>query len=159
ILDALERALSPLGCRLSLIAPDSLLWELDPSKRFHHVSDPREGPARALACAAEASSAAWLFACGGDQPNLDAALLIRLIGQADRGVEAVVLEVDGVRHPLGALYRRAALLTLTSPPTSLHGILERVRTIAIADTSFAPVIDDADTPEDADRLRLRVREF
>jgi ribosomal-protein-alanine acetyltransferase len=156
ILEATARALEASAGRILLVAPVELLAVLDPGHRFVQIADPRVGPARALACAAEASRAEWLLAVGGDQPNLDASLPGRLSCEVRDDVDAVVFEVRGARQPLGAFYRRSAILELPSRPSSLQEILDRLRTSQIADDAFASLLDDADTPEDAERLGLAV---
>jgi ribosomal-protein-alanine N-acetyltransferase len=160
ILEGIDRALSPLCARTLLVAPADLLPVLDPEARFVDVADEGEGPARALMTAAAAARAEWLFVVAGDQPRMSAALWARLAGETTRdAVDAVVAEVDGRRQPLGALYRRAALVALSELPTSLQGMLDRLRTRVVDALALGAeecaAFEDADTPADATRLSLK----
>ncbi len=71
---------------------------------------PGGGPLRAFLSACAAIHAQRIFAVAGDQPRLDARLLLALAAAWRAGDEAVVPQHDGRIEPLVALYSRRAIL-------------------------------------------------
>jgi molybdopterin-guanine dinucleotide biosynthesis protein A len=71
---------------------------------------PGRGPLHAFLAACARVRARRLFAIGGDQSRIDAAVMLRLAAAWQSGDEAAVPAHDARIEPLGALYDRSAAL-------------------------------------------------
>jgi molybdopterin-guanine dinucleotide biosynthesis protein A len=71
---------------------------------------PGRGPLHAFLGACARVRARRIFAVGGDQPRIDAAVMLRLAAAWESGDEAAVPAHDNRIEPLGALYDRRAVL-------------------------------------------------
>lgn len=69
---------------------------------------PEQSPAVGLASGLRAVSTPWAFVASCDLPFL-APEAIRLLARLARGWDAAVPEVDGIRHPLHAVYAASCL--------------------------------------------------
>jgi molybdopterin-guanine dinucleotide biosynthesis protein A len=111
-----------------------------------------------LLLAAEQRGAELALALACDLPRLDAALLRRLLNEAD-DAGALVVAQQGVRNPLIARYRVATTLpaaraALDAGKRSLQAVLDRladgVQALPLTPAEGA-LVDDWDYPEDVQR--------
>lgn len=162
LLEHLEQVLSPRVARVVLVAPQSFHARLSAHSGAQLFEDRGRGPGEALLDTARAVGEPWLFLVAGDQPEPSVALFDRLVSLAGDAVDAVVVREGSTRYPAYALYRRAALLSLTRVETargvSLHGVLDALE-LAELEVSELPseeqrALGDVDEPADLERYAL-----
>jgi ribosomal-protein-alanine N-acetyltransferase len=163
LLDSIASRFEPAVHSVVIAAPESLRDQLDPRRRFSFVHDRREGPCAALMEAAAALSSEWILLVGVDQPRAGPELLRRLWRERTPSSEAVVVRVGEKREPLGALYKRAALVAhrgVLAPFASLQSLLDRVQVTLVDERELTQqeraALIDVDTLDDVRALGLSV---
>ena len=114
------------------------------------LTDPGEGPARALAAAAAVVSSDWMAAVAGDLVAPDLGLLGYLAEHRRAAVDGVLPVVDGFDQSLFALYRTTALRE-PEPPFAVRRWLARLKVlrVPVTDPVFRRALVDVDTVEQA----------
>ncbi len=121
---------------------------------------PGRGPLGGLLATLHEMPTPFVFAVAGDAPNVDEALLQRVLAARRAGDEAVVPIHHGTEiEPLAALYERAAFLragaiVMRDGDASLRAVIAALRTryVAIDDATAAVCFANVNTPADFARL-------
>jgi molybdopterin-guanine dinucleotide biosynthesis protein A len=126
---------------------------------------PGRGAPGGLHAALSAATTPWVFAAGCDMPFLDERAIAWLGARRD-GADAVLVEVGGRLEPLHAFWGRACLPVLerllASGEPSLHALARAVDARIVGEREWRAVdpacrsLENANTPEDAARLGLRL---
>lgn len=121
--------------------------------RWTREAPPGGGPAAGLLAGVAALTEDWLLVLAVDMPMVSVETVARLrdLAEADG---ALLVDEDGRRQPLCAVYRRAALVQ--AAPVDPHGLPVRrlVAGLTLAEVPARPgEARDVDTPEQLDRIR------
>jgi molybdopterin-guanine dinucleotide biosynthesis protein A len=119
------------------------------------------GPLSGLLSSIGEARTPWVFACAGDAPFVDAALIDMLEARIESGDEAVVPRrvCDGETQiePLAALYLGAAFLreglpVLTGGNGALRMVIDRLKT-RFVDVDDEKLFTNVNTPDDYAAIR------
>jgi molybdopterin-guanine dinucleotide biosynthesis protein A len=122
---------------------------------------PMRGPLSGLLSSIGEARTPWVFACAGDAPFVDAALIDMLEARIESGDEAVVPRRirDGQTQiePLAALYLAAAFLreglpVLTGGNGALRMVIDRLKTRYV-DVDDEKLFTNVNTPDDYAAIR------
>ncbi len=159
IVDRVREALAPLCHQVVVVGDPALLGDVGlrvvPDRR------PGLGPLAGLEAALEETDGDVLLLLGGDMPLLDGALLERLL-DAEAAAVAVCFAGDEGPEPLCARYARSLLpavrARLDAGDLALHRLLDEVGALRLPLSSPADrlALSNVNTPEELDRVRLRV---
>lgn len=149
------------GRRVHVVAPEkshrAALAEHLPEARVCFVSDPGEGPARAVVVSARVSDARWLLVVAADHPAPDRALGERLARAAEGGEGAAVRDAEGRLQPLPSVLERTRLLA--QPRT--HRLATLIQGLSLIEVPWAELgpdergaLVDVDTAADAHALGI-----
>jgi molybdopterin-guanine dinucleotide biosynthesis protein A len=160
LLDSAIDGVTPASTEILVIAAPDAAPDLPAGARLVHDPVAFEGPLAGVAAGLRAARESIVLVVGGDMPTLVGAVMASMLAALDeRGVEAAVLEHEGVPRPLPIALRRdpalaAADILLADGERRLRALTEALETTVIPEATwraldpYGMTVRDIDTPAD-----------